>query len=223
MKKVVMAIVIIALVGVSVSAYIMYSNNQEVKDDLRKREVDLEETTRELEDMEEAFSLLIQESNQKDIQISDLEDQVATKDIEVTNLTASLDDAEESLIAINAALGTLGDPVKGIESLIAEIDDLKKTIETMNEDNTSEDETQEVVTEPESNVDAVDYSSTFSEWVSILEQADRDLANRIDELDATIEPLPALSLERILIQTEIDFLVEIRSDIDGVRADIASQ
>lgn len=131
-------------------------------------------------------------------------------------------DNEEALAQIDDRLNADGNTIEKIDELLAENSQWREELSVMTsklnalEAETSEENETEVV-------QTVPADTSWKAWVSEIQGIMDFVDDRIVELEEAVSMLPVISLERIMIQQEIDFLNATHKRLETLKKDITDE
>lgn len=210
------AVVLLASVGFNVKQNNDLSYLETLNDTTQKELINSEEARQDLEDDKTA---LIQELGQAN-------DNVAKAQEEVQIAAEELAEANEILASIDDLLEGNGVTIVKVEELISENDKLQRQIAKLTTEveeykalalgeTIEEEPVDEVVVEPTPVIDV-----PTSEWSASVQDVIDFINKRIGELQAASDTLPTLSLERIMINQEVEVLDEAIVDLEKLKTSI---
>lgn len=211
--------IVIALLGLALLVSLIF--NFVLRRDLENEssrvsilEEQIEDVTKEKNLLEEAFVLL--------------ESKNEALTVEHREVKEALSGAEASIAEIDEKLKADGDIIGRIDAIAEENAQWREALNLMttkfNEleaqlaeiENAEEEVVEEVEASPSPDVD-------YSEWLNDVDGILTYINNRIVELEDASSTLPALSLERIMINQEVVFLNNTVSKIEALRSKIATK
>ena len=159
---------------------------------------------------------------ERDSENKTLMSDLASKNKEAKQLNSSLQEAEQELIEKDETLQLIDTKLKAGGKIIEKIEALQKDNEQWREElnkmslkvkaleakTTTEAEDAVIETPPS--------DDTWKQTVSDIQDIVVFIENRIGELEEAASSLPTISLERLMVQQEINFLTTAQSDLELV-------
>ncbi len=213
-KHIVPVVLVISLLVSLLFNYSLKGNIDELTSQVTGLESQLEAGESDYSLLEDAFVLLESKNEEISLEKRELKEQLS--EIETT-----LGDVDEKLKADGDIIGRI-DAIaeenaqwrEALNLMTTKFNELEAQLAEI--ENAEEEVVEEVEASPSPDVD-------YSEWLNDVDGILTYINNRIVELEDASSTLPALSLERIMINQEVVFLNNTVSKIEALRSKIATK
>ena len=194
-----------------VSAVFNFNLNRKLEESTSQAET----LSSELEEKNRDNAALIENTSSLVKELKETEDEL--EDLQIEFL-----DNEDMLTQIDNRLNADGNIVEKIDELLAEnsqwreeLNVMTSKIDALEAETSEENETQVVQTAPT--------DTSWKQWVREIQGIINFVDDRIVELEEAVSMLPVISLERIMIQQEIDFLNTTHKDLETLQKGITDK
>jgi predicted RND superfamily exporter protein len=176
----------------------------------------LEISVSQTEAIQQELDLANKEKKETEADLVRVQNERDISEKELLDTKEQLVSTQESMQLIDDSLSGDGTTLEKIEKLLSENSQLKAERDTMSD---SVKDLEDKLAEPNEVQDTGGFEEQ-DQWVDDLTKIIGFVDNRIDELENATSNLPVLSLERVMIGQEVDFLDETRNSMKQLQDDI---